>query len=162
MCSSGDNRAQEFDLYISIPGMLNFQMFGVPLVGSDICGFIGEGGCYSAHVRTHTHTHAHTHTSTHTHTCTQTHTRYMFRSKGDTSEELCSRWMELGAFYPFSRNHNTKGAASQVSHVHTRPPLSLPSLPPLPSSPSLPPSPSHPSLYSLPPLPLPSLSSTSP
>ena len=38
----GNNHATYEDLYYSIPEMLNFQMFGIPLVGSDICGYLGE------------------------------------------------------------------------------------------------------------------------
>ncbi|ORX87591.1 hypothetical protein BCR32DRAFT_227910 [Anaeromyces robustus] len=72
----GDNHSDWEHLYYSISGMLNFQFFGIPMVGSDICGFVF-----------------------------------------DSNEELCARWMELGAFNPFGRNHNGLGYIDQEPYV---------------------------------------------
>nr|XP_032830840.1 maltase-glucoamylase, intestinal-like [Petromyzon marinus]XP_032830841.1 maltase-glucoamylase, intestinal-like [Petromyzon marinus]XP_032830843.1 maltase-glucoamylase, intestinal-like [Petromyzon marinus]XP_032830844.1 maltase-glucoamylase, intestinal-like [Petromyzon marinus]XP_032830845.1 maltase-glucoamylase, intestinal-like [Petromyzon marinus]XP_032830846.1 maltase-glucoamylase, intestinal-like [Petromyzon marinus]XP_032830847.1 maltase-glucoamylase, intestinal-like [Petromyzon marinu len=63
----GDNGANWNDIKWAIPGMFEFNLFGFPYIGADICGFFDE-----------------------------------------PSEELCRRWMQVGAFYPFCRNHNAE------------------------------------------------------
>ena len=68
----GDNYSQESDIKNSISGIFNFNIFGIPFTGADICGFLK-----------------------------------------DSNKDLCLRWYNLGAFYPFMRNHNSKKSIDQ-------------------------------------------------
>jgi alpha-glucosidase (family GH31 glycosyl hydrolase) len=72
----GDNQSTWQSLISSIAGILDMNMFGIPFVGADICGFMQA-----------------------------------------TTEELCARWSAVGAFYPFSRNHDNKEAPNQEPYL---------------------------------------------
>lgn len=52
------------------------QLWGIQMVGADICGFSGE-----------------------------------------TNQDLCARWFQLGSFYPLSRNHNAANMKSQEAYA---------------------------------------------
>lgn len=69
---TGDNLAT-WDFYkYGVSELLPFSLFGIPLVGNDLCGF-----------------------------------------SGDTTPELCARWLTYGAWMPFARNHNRNISIAQ-------------------------------------------------
>ena len=68
----GDNFSKNNYIKYSISGIFNYNIFGIPLTGADICGF-----------------------------------------NNNANGKLCARWYNVGAFYPFSRNHNSRSAKDQ-------------------------------------------------
>ncbi|KAL2812415.1 glycosyl hydrolases family 31-domain-containing protein [Aspergillus granulosus] len=72
----GDNWSNWPSMAFSIPQALQMSLLGIPMFGSDTCGFADN-----------------------------------------TDMELCNRWMQLSAFFPFYRNHNILGAISQEAYT---------------------------------------------
>jgi hypothetical protein len=72
----GDNQSNYKDMKNGVNGIFQFQIYGVPITGDDICGF-----------------------------------------GGDSWDNLCARWMTMGAFFPFSRNHNSYGQRPQEAYA---------------------------------------------
>ena len=72
----GDNFSNYSYMRNGINGIFQFQIYGIPFVGDDICGFID-----------------------------------------DSWDSLCARWMSLGAFFPFARNHNLIFKRSQEPYA---------------------------------------------
>ncbi|CAF2935123.1 unnamed protein product [Rotaria sp. Silwood2] len=78
----GDNNATWHEMKRSIIGMIEFNWFGIPFNGADICGYFNS-----------------------------------------PTEEMCTRWMQVGAFYPFSRNHNNRRTRDQDPAEWSQPAL---------------------------------------
>ena len=68
----GDNSSQYPAMRNGVNGIFQFQIYGIPMTGDDICGFNFESW-----------------------------------------DTICARWMSLGAFFPFARNHNSIGNKGQ-------------------------------------------------
>ena len=72
----GDNKSTYKDMQNGVNGIFQFQIYGIPLTGDDICGFENESW-----------------------------------------DSICARWMTMGAFFPFARNHNTFGRKPQEPYA---------------------------------------------
>jgi alpha-glucosidase len=71
----GDNTSMWGSMWFAISQALQFSIAGIPMFGTDTCGFAGNSDL-----------------------------------------ELCNRWMQLSAFFPFYRNHNVISSIPQEAY----------------------------------------------
>ncbi|KAI4891742.1 hypothetical protein NFI96_028027 [Prochilodus magdalenae] len=126
----GDNGANWNDIKWAIPGMLEFNLFGVPYpmqlehphtvpadgaVGVEVEGHQAFWTCDDKpFILALTTVPPHTDSlGVSTKTKAGLIGADICGFFDDSSEELCRRWMQVGAFYPFSRNHNAQGYLPQ-------------------------------------------------
>eukprot|EP00058_Branchiostoma_floridae_P007368 XP_002592856.1 hypothetical protein BRAFLDRAFT_202159 [Branchiostoma floridae] len=86
----GSNKAAWEDMAWSIPALFELNLFGIPYVIFHISLYILQIGADIC--------------------------GFLW----DTTEQLCQRWMQLGAFYPFSRNHNHRNYKDQDPAVFSQ------------------------------------------
>ena len=90
----GDNTATWHDMRASIAGVFNFNAFGMPLVGTDLCGFAASGAAVGGNTGV--------------------------AGEGALDDhgldgELCTRWYQMGALlYTFFRVHTVRGVGCGV------------------------------------------------
>ena len=84
----GDNTATWHDMRASLPGVYSFNAFGMPMVGTDLCGFAGAGQSVGGNTG--------------------------IGGEGGLDDngldgELCTRWYQMGALlYTFFRVHTVR------------------------------------------------------
>ncbi len=90
----GDNWRSWDYLRYSIAGIMNMNMFGVPHVGADVCGFFGNNtvGPNGEDVGTF-----------------------------DDFQELCARWIQVAAFYPLARVHQNLTFNGDPNTINSEP-----------------------------------------
>ena len=90
---TGDIKSTFDDMRWSIPAVLNSGLAGISFAGSDICGFMKVQVVHASHP-------------------VKLMLPVLHKFHGGVqyaTEELCARWIAVGAWYPYTRSHHADG-----------------------------------------------------